>query len=151
MSFNLNDVLTEVYDRCPQWADLSGVVKFREGPEYFLVGNDGRTIYYNSRKLQHYTRESQIFFIAQQFLHIQLAHTKRGEDLDIRSWSKASDAVVNAMLVRDGFEQPANVVIPPDALRMSAEQLYEIFLKQAEEDDEDDHFDPDSDKRDDTP
>lgn len=147
----MNDILTEVYDRCPQWAGLTGVVKFREGAEGFLVGNDGRTIYYNSRKLQHYSRESQIFFIAQQFLHVQLAHTRRGENLDIRQWAKASDAVVNAMLVRDGFEQPANVVIPPDALEMSAEELYEIFLKEAEEDDEDDHFDPDSDNRDDTP
>ena len=41
MSFNLNDILTEVYDRCPQWAGLTGVVKFREGAEGFLVGNDG--------------------------------------------------------------------------------------------------------------
>lgn len=151
MGFNFEEILIEACDRCPQWYELSRILTYKDEPGVDLVDNDGKTIYYNSHRLKHYTKESQCFFVAQQLLHVQLYHHKRGEDLDNRIWHKASDAVVNAMLVRDGFEQPANVVIPEEAKDMSADELYEILLKKADEDDEDEHRDDDSDNRDDTP
>ena len=147
MDFRLEETLTEVCDRCPQWYELCNLLEFREDRGIDLVDNDGKIIYYNSGKLKHYTKESQVFLMAQQLLHVQLSHYKRGEDLDNRIWRKASDGVVDAMLVRDGFQQPANLVIPHEAEGLSAEQLYDILLKKADEDDEDEHFDEDSDNR----
>lgn len=147
MSFNILEILGEVLDRCPQWYEVANLVDFREDPDTDLIRNDGRNIFYNGRRLQRYTIESQYFFLAQQLLQVQLAHQKRGEGKDVRCWLRACYAVSGAMVVRDGFEQPANVMIPPEAKDLSVDEYYEILLKNSDEDDEDEHFDPDSDKR----
>ena len=125
---DLNEIRQDLADRYPQWAPLLDTVGFREAPTLEPADNDGRTIYYNSRRMKYYTPAAQTVLIAQQVLHIQLAHDQRGAGKDKALWRRATDAVVNAMLREDGFLLPEDSYQRQEAAGASAEELYELLL-----------------------
>ena len=125
---DLDALRVELAERYPPWRDAIRVLEFRESADAAPVDNDGRVLFYNGRRLAFYPQELQCFYLAQQLLHIQLAHTLRGEGKDPYAWKKASDAVVNAMLLADGFELPEDAVLPPAGEPLSAESLYGRFV-----------------------
>ncbi len=117
--------LSELY---PQWAAAIRALEFRDAVGIPPAENDGRTVYYNSRLLRYCTEEIREFYIAQQLLHIQLAHCSRGRGRDGAVWKRASDAVVNAMLRDEGFSLPVDALLLPEAESASAEELYEVLF-----------------------
>ena len=118
----------ELIERYPPWRDQIRVLDLRESAEAKPVDNDGRQIFYNGRLLREMPWETQEFYLAQQLLHVQLAHAARGEGKEPETWRKASDAVVNAMLLADGFALPPELKLPPEAEGRSAEELYSLLL-----------------------
>ena len=137
MEFDLHEVQLNILDRYPEWLDLVKVVEFRNTPEADPCAcGDGR-VYYNSRKMRHFTPGEQAFIIARQLMHLQLAHRQRRQSRDRRIWDAACDAVVNELLAADGFEPPAAMMRRKDASGLSAEQMYEILYEEAEDGDPD--------------
>ena len=49
-------------------------------------------------------------------------------DLDV--WNIATDAIINANLERDGFTIKEGYVNKPEALNYSAEEFYQILLRE---------------------
>ncbi len=125
---DLGEIRRNLADRYPQWSALLDTVAFQEAPTLEPADNDGRTIYYNSRRMRFYTPSAQTFLIAQQVLHLQLAHDARGAGKDRALWRRASDAVVNHMLREDGFALPEDCYQRPEAAEKNAEELYELLL-----------------------
>ena len=132
------EIRRELADRYPQWIALIGMVDFRDSPAVAPVDNDGRAVYYNGRMMRYYTPEIQQFYIAQQLVHIQLAHAERGAGKDTRLWKRACDAVVNSMLRADGFSLPGDAVLLQDADSKSADELYEVLLAEKEREEDSD-------------
>ena len=120
----LDAIRAELAERYPQWRDEIGVLELRESGDAAPMDNDGRVIYYNGRAMRFFAPEHQLFFLAQQLLHVRLAHFARGEGKDPWYWKRASDAVVNAMLKADGFELPEDAVLFPEGGDWSAEEVY---------------------------
>lgn len=114
---------------------MMNVVRFKNSSEADPAGYSGNTIYYNSRRMRQYPQEAQAHLIAQQLMHIQLAHQQRGEGKDSGIWDAACTAVVNELLLGDGFEQPSNIKRFAEATGLSAEEMYEILLEKAGNDD----------------
>jgi len=114
-------------ERFPQWAERIRMLRFQASPGVNPVDNNGSTIYYNDRAMSRYSREGRCFYMAQQLVHIQLAHHARRAGRDGILWKRASDAIVNAMLRDDGFQPPDDVLLIRDAAGQSAEELYEIL------------------------
>ena len=125
---DINALRLELAERYPQWRETIRVLELRESPEAKPVDNDGQRIKYNGRLLRELPEESQRFYLAQQLLHIQLAHAARGEGKEPETWKRASDAVVNAMLLEDGFSLPEGLTLPPEAIGRSAEETYSLLL-----------------------
>ena len=125
---DLDALRQELAERYPPWREEIGVLELRESADAAPVDNDGRVIFYNGRRLHYYPPELQLFYLAQQLLHIRLAHMQRGAGKDAYAWKKASDAVVNAMLLADGFELPEDAVLPPTGDTASAEEIYGRLL-----------------------
>ncbi len=118
----------ELIERYPEWRDALGVLEVRESAEAAPVDNDGRALLVNSRRLHLYPEGQQLFYLAQQVWHIQLAHALRGEGKDAYAWKKAGDAVVNALLFADGFELPDGAPLPPAGAETSVEGLYGLYI-----------------------
>ena len=133
MSLNLNEIFASLSDKVPQWGPLIGMLEFRESKDAAPVDNDGRTIYYNTQKMQYYTLSTQMFYFAQQLMHVQLAHAQRGEGRDPALWKRATDDIVNEMLVADGFQQAEDLRRRPEAAGVCAEDLYVRYARAAED------------------
>ena len=128
MIIDLDKLREELCETFPAWARWISQVRIEESAEAKPVENDGRSIRYNQRLMRYYTPETQRFYLAQQLLHLRLNHDERGRNRDRVAWKRASDAVVNQMLRREGLQVPMDAVLVPLAEEKSAEELYEIFL-----------------------
>ena len=131
---DIEEIRGDLEERFPQWSERIRQLRFQSAPINCTVDNDGRCIYYNDRLLSRHSREGRCFYMAQQLMHIQLAHRARGTGRDKLLWKRSCDAVVNAMLRDEGFQPPEDVLLVRDAARCSAEELYEIYFEQLGED-----------------
>ena len=103
----LSELKEMIVERYGQWALPLETVEIVDSLEVDPADNDGRMIRYNSRRFQFFTPETQCFYLAQQMLHLMLAHTARGAGKDPAVWRRATDAVTAEMLRADGFQPPA--------------------------------------------
>ena len=112
----MEEVRGDLEERFPQWSSRIRLLHFEENPAARPVDNDGRCIFYNEQAMKGMTRLSRCFYMAQQLMHIQLAHGTRREGRDRRLWKRATDAVVNSMLRDEGFQlPPESFEILPDS------------------------------------
>lgn len=111
-------------ERYPQWQPMLEALSVTNSLEVDPAANDGRAVVYNSRRFQFYTPDVQCFRLAQQVLHVQLAHTPRGAGKDPALWARATEAVVNALLQADGVQLPPDAFTLPYAAGQSAESVY---------------------------
>ena len=133
--FDLNETQSIILEKYPEWQDLMKAVEFRNTPAVDPTGYNDRTVYYNSRALRQFPQDAQAYLIAQQLMHIQLAHQQRGRGRDRKIWNLACAAVVNEMLLSDGFEPPVNIYRQKDAKNLCAEEVYDILYEKAERED----------------
>ncbi len=125
---DIDGIRNSLEEHFPQWTGWIDRLEIEESVSALPVDNDGRTVYYNSRLMRYYTEETQRFYIAQQMMHLRLAHHARGIARDQMIWRQACDAVVNRMLREDGFVLPMDAVLLADPDEKSAEQVYEIMF-----------------------
>ncbi len=133
---DIQEIRADLEERFPQWASRIRMLRF-ESAAVDSVDNNGSVIYYNDRMMNSISRESRCFYMAQQLLHIQLAHHARRAGRDRAVWKRSSDAVVNAMLRQEGFQLPQEIELLRDAAAQSAEELYEVLYAQGESDSDD--------------
>ncbi len=133
IKFDLKEIQSNILEKYPEWHDLISLVEFKNIPEVNPTGSSGNIVYYNRRRMRMYPSAVQEYMIAQQLMHIQLAHEQRGRRLEPELWEAACIAVVNELLIADGFEPPANVMRLEGAKGASAEEMYKILRDKAEE------------------
>ena len=136
-NFDLHETQMNILEKCPEWLELMTVVEFKGVPGEVPASYGDNKVCYNSRLLRKFPQEAQAFLIAQQLMHIQLAHSRRGRGRDRRIWNAACEAVVNELLISDGFEPPAHLRRRKEAGDMSAEELYEILFEEADDEEPD--------------
>ena len=130
---DLTELCGELANRFPQWSARIDLLELHPALGVRPVDNDGRGIYYNERLMAYYTRESQLFYLAQQLLHLQLNHFARGAGRDPVIWKKAGDAVVDLLLRQEGFAVPGDAVWLPEAEGRSAEEVYALLWERRDE------------------
>lgn len=130
--FDLHETQLNILEKCPEWEELMGVVSFKNTPKAGTAVSRDRTVYYNSHGMRKYPQEVQAYIIAEQLMHIQLAHEMRGKGRDRRVWEAACTAVACELLVSDGFEPPINMIRHRDAAGKSAEEMYDILYDQTD-------------------
>lgn len=131
--FDLQETQLNILEKCPEWDHLMNVVEFRNVPEADPAAYSGSKVFYNSRRMTQFPQDVRAFLIAEQLMHIQLAHGQRSGRRDRKIWDAACTAVVRELLIADGFEPPSNAARCPEALGLSAEEMYGILLEKAEE------------------
>lgn len=126
---DLADIKERLLAVYPQWDAFLRQTRLIDSLEVDPAGNDGQNIYYNSRRFQFYTPEARAVLLARQVLHIQLAHAARRGRRDPALWSRATEAVVNELLLHDGFQLPEDSErLPPDTEPV-AESVYAVLAK----------------------
>ena len=111
-TFDLNETQQNILEKCPEWTELMNVVEFKNTPWADPTGYGDKTVYYNGRSMRQFPQDAQAYLIAQQLMHIQLAHQQRGKGRDSRRWDLACAA---AMVSAPPFVALAETsIIKPD-------------------------------------
>lgn len=108
---------------------------YKDNLKYHTASTDGENIYFDYNYFSSLDEEERIFLMAHEALHIKFAHhlrltDKNGKKKDLDIWNEATDAIINANLVRDGFKIKKGYVYRKDALKYTSEELYEIIYKE---------------------
>ena len=135
--FDLYETQQNILRKCPEWKELLSVIEFKEAQNANPVGYRDKTIYYNALRLSRLSEKEQAFLIAQQLMHIQLAHQERGRERNRRIWNIVSNLVVTELLIENGFEAPLSTMRFEDARKMSAEDLYDLLAVELAETEDD--------------
>lgn len=136
----IDDTKRLLLSRYPRFgSDIASVnIEYRNDLKYHTAATDGNNVYFDPNYLASLSVDDRIFLIAHEIMHIKFDHMLRlvdkndsKRDLDV--WNDATDAIINANLERDGFTIKKGYVNIPGSLNYSAEELYEILLKEKEQ------------------
>lgn len=132
----IKDLIRVMMARYPRFGGEIAQTKFEiRNTACGTAGTDGETIYVDPKLIKCNDINKKLFVIAHEFMHIKFQHMfrlkdKNGNYRDLNLWNFATDAIVNANLERDGFTIPKGFYTYPNALRYTAEELYNILLKE---------------------
>lgn len=113
-------------------------IEFRDDLKYHTAATDGKNVYVDPNYFASLSEDDRLFLIAHEILHIKFMHPlrlkdKNGNMKDMEIWNEACDAIINANLERDGFTIRDGYVNRPESLNYTAEEFYEILLREKEE------------------
>lgn len=110
-------------------------IEYRTDLKHHTAATDGKDVFLDPDYFLGLTEEERAFVLAHEFMHIKFDHVFRlikmdGKTKDKDVWNTATDAIINANLERDGFKIKEGFENRPDALRYTAEEFYELLLKE---------------------
>ena len=134
------DIKRKMLTKYPRFGSEIAVanIEFRDDLPFHTAATDGKNIYVDPEYFASLSENDRLFTIAHEIMHIKFMHMYRladkdGKKRDPELWNIATDAIINANLERDGFTIKEGYVNMPEALNYSAEEFYEILLREKEE------------------
>lgn len=111
---------------------------FNSHLKYHTAATDGKNIYFDPDYFEGLSEDERIFVIAHEIMHIKFQHAFRlvsrdGKKKDLDTWNDATDAIINANLQRDGFAIKEGYINMPEALNYTADEFYQILLKEKQQ------------------
>ena len=133
------DVKRKMLVKYPRFGSEIAVanIEFKDNLPYHTAATDGKNVYVDPNYFESLSENDRLFTIAHEIMHIKFMHMYRladkdGKKRDLKLWNKATDAIINANLERDGFTIKEGYVNIPEALNYSAEEFYQILLQEKE-------------------
>lgn len=112
-------------------------IEYKTNLKYHTAATDGKDIFFDPGYLASLSDDDKIFLIAHELMHIKFRHmfrlSRNGKRKDDELWNYVTDAIINANLRRDGFKVKAGYVDVYEALKYSAEELYDMLAKEKEQ------------------
>lgn len=140
------DIKRKMLTKYPRFGSEIAVanIEFRDDLPFHTAATDGKNIYVDPKYFESLSENDRLFTIAHEIMHIKFMHMYRladkdGKKRDPELWNIATDAIINANLERDGFTIKEGYVNMPEALNYSAEEFYEILLREKEEKEKQQH------------
>ena len=133
------DIKRKMLTKYPRFgSEIAGAnIEFRDDLEIHTAATDGKNVYVDPEYFASLRENDRLFLIAHEIMHIKFMHMYRlvdkdGKKRNLDLWNTATDAIINANLERDGFTIKKGYVNRPEALNYSAEEFYEILLREKE-------------------
>lgn len=133
------DVKRKMLAKYPRFGSEIAVanIEFKDNLPYHTAATDGKNVYVDPNYFESLSENDRLFTIAHEIMHIKFMHMYRlvdkdGKKRDLKLWNKATDAIINANLERDGFTIKEGYVNIPEALNYSAEEFYQLLLQEKE-------------------
>ena len=137
MSDLIFDTKRKILAKYPRFASeiAAANVIYDKNLKYHTAATDGKNVYIDPDYFASLSEDDRMFLIAHEVLHIKFMHMyrlkdKNGVERDMDLWNEATDAIINANLERDGFKIKEGYINRPEALGYSAEEFYQILLKE---------------------
>lgn len=128
----ISAALMRISSRSPYFATLAMHARYEQTQELETAATNGRTIFINKAFWDRWSTPQQDGLLLHEVLHAALMHVPRRHGRDAQMWNVAADAIINGMLVREGYALPEGGVRRPDLEHLSAEEAYEMLLREAQ-------------------
>lgn len=128
MSVNIENIKRKLLIKYPMFGKVTAHLEFKQSEEIDVAATDGKTIIYNNKSIEKFTEAEQLFIFAHEVCHIAFDHIARSKGKSKTIWSIATDAVINALLKKDGLEFVKGGIDIPEAINHSAESMYKVLL-----------------------
>ena len=135
--FNILELVKRLRFRYPLFITTIEQLDFLEDYSIPTAATDGKCVYYNPKFMMNLSSQQQLFILAHEVSHVALNHMKRLKDRDMKIWNIATDAVINAFLVRDGLTPVEGLIFIDNALEFSSEELYKALTDDQKEENSD--------------
>ena len=93
------------------------------------AGTNNKIVAYHPDFMNSLDEDEQLFILAHEVGHVALNHVFRSDNRDRKIWNIATDAVLNANLIKDGLKFVKGGVNIIDAINYDAETLYNILIE----------------------
>ena len=133
MKFDIEKIKRKMIVKYPYFTGVILNLNYKENSKIKTTTTDGKTIYYNKDYLESLSIDEQLFIIMHQICHVAFNHILRSEGKDLSVWGQATDAVINANLIKDGLKPPKGIVEIENAIQYSSEELYEKLKELAKQ------------------
>jgi predicted metal-dependent peptidase len=116
--------------KSPFFATLALFAHIRVTERCPTAATDGKDIFVNAEFVRSLSSPQVDGLLLHEVLHAALLHVPRRGTREPVLWNIAADVVVNGMIARQaGFELPANGIRDEKLEHLSAEEIYELLLK----------------------
>lgn len=126
---SIENVRRKVLARYPYFGGVAAKTEIGRSEKVIGMESDDGVIYYDPDYFNELDLEDKVFALARELCHIALEHYERGKGKDAQIWKAATEAVVNQLLVCDGFELMRGSIDHPEAIGYDAERYYDILLE----------------------
>lgn len=133
MSINIDSIKNRLLVKYPAFGAIIANVKFEESYSEETAATDGELIYYNPTFIEPLSSDEQVFLLAHEVCHIAFDHIFRSEGKDHTIWNMATDAVINALLIKDGLPLIKGGVDIKDAINHTSEEMYKKLYEEQKE------------------
>lgn len=130
MKYDIEPIKRKMLVKYPFFGSVTANVKYVENRNIQTAATNGKIVYYNPDFLEKISEKERIFVIAHEICHIAFNHIIRSKNKNHKIWNIATDAIINALLKKDGLKIVENAVDIEDAINYNAEELYEKLLKE---------------------
>jgi predicted metal-dependent peptidase len=96
-----------------------------DNPSIPVMATDGKTLYYNETAVKSMPQQQVMGVVAHEVLHCAFQHMYRRRHRNHTKWNKATDYVINSILLEQRFSLPEGRLFNSKYSNMSAEQVYE--------------------------
>lgn len=124
--------LLRIGTRSPYFATLAMHARYEQSEEIPTAATDGRTIFINKSFWEKQTVPQADGLLLHEVLHAALLHVARRHGREAQLWNIAADAVINGMILREGYELPEGGVIRKDLEHLSTDEAYDKVLRETE-------------------
>lgn len=135
MNIDIDAIKCSMLVKYSQFGIIVANLKYVESRDIYsngqpTLGTNGNTIYYHPDFINSLTYDEQVFVFAHEVCHVAFDHILRGEGKDPELWNIATDAVINALLSKDGLKMVDGGVNIPEAINYDSEQMYNKLLEE---------------------
>jgi len=117
----------------PYFGSIVSTLDMRLNSEIETYKSNGEKLDYNESYIEEIDLEDVEFILASSAMHRVLQHQNRAIDRHSKVWSLASDFVVNAMMMQNGFELPIKASYQDRFRGMYVEEVYEVLIDEMED------------------
>lgn len=133
MKIDINVIKKRLLYYYPLFGSIIANIDIKENYECETCKTNGKSILYNPNFMSSLSLEKQTFLFAHELCHIAFEHIKRSKGKNHHYWNIATDAVINALLKKDGLDFVEGGVDIEEAVNEDAETMYKKLLKEKDE------------------
>lgn len=101
------------------------------------AATNGKTVFFNPEYFKSLNEDQRAFIYAHEVMHVAFNHIMRSKGKQPKLWNTATDAVINQILKKEGYDIVGDGVDIPEALNHSAEEMYEKLLAKQQQSNQD--------------